>query len=573
MKYPTLLLTLFLLGMIDLHAQTSPDSLFTDEYITSICIDEPQRALRLLDEAERDERRPLHRINYLRCLTYNNGLGQYRIALDFARKAYQSDSVKNNPEQALYLLDMMASECCDIGDYPECVRYSIIGAEIARKTGNKSIEANLLRVTGTAKREMGLKEEADSCFLQAIDIQKKVVKNSQDWGEVDDLIYSYGTLITAYQEDGKYQKAIDLIPEYERLMEKLKTCPNLPEGVVDVRYASEYAAFACIFAQNGEPEKARHYYRKYLETDYASMPEGESIRIDYLLNAGQYREALLYIEKEKQRLVDNEATTSYAYLHYALEYEAKAYMGLQDYQKAAESYRQMLAVTDSLNADERQNMALELASIYETNEKNEQIREQSVLLHQTQIILWAVGIGLFLSVIIIWLVIRNLHTIRMKNRVLVKQIDELLIFRDELSKAKELIRSLTPADKKNTVTETTLETEPHNRELFEILDTLVNEEQLFLEPDINRDMLIQQTGIPKNSFPQLLQNYAYTNFNGYINNKRLEYSIPLLRDTQNYTIQAVALDSGFNNVRTYNRVFHDKFGITPSEYRENMNPD
>ena len=49
---------------------------------------------------------------------------------------------------------------------------------------------------------------------------------------------------------------------------------------------------------------------------------------------------------------------------------------------------------------------------------------------------------------------------------------------------------------------------------------------------------------------------------------RLDYSLVLLKDFKHYTIEAVAIDSGFGNVRTYQRIFRDKYGMTPMEYRK-----
>ncbi|MEI3119226.1 MAG: helix-turn-helix domain-containing protein [Parabacteroides johnsonii] len=86
-------------------------------------------------------------------------------------------------------------------------------------------------------------------------------------------------------------------------------------------------------------------------------------------------------------------------------------------------------------------------------------------------------------------------------------------------------------------------------------------------PNISRELLLNQLHISKNTFAQLIEAYSGTNFSGYINNKRLDYSIHLLEDYKRYTIEAVATDSGFSNVRSFYRIFREKYGMTPSEYR------
>ena len=98
-------------------------------------------------------------------------------------------------------------------------------------------------------------------------------------------------------------------------MKHLENMPDTPDGICDMRYASEYAAFACIFLQNGEPKKAEEYYQKYLKTDYSINIDGEPIRIEYLLAAKRYKEAMHYIQKEMRNCIDQKDTISYNYIH------------------------------------------------------------------------------------------------------------------------------------------------------------------------------------------------------------------------------------------------------------------
>ena len=59
----------------------------------------------------------------------------------------------------------------------------------------------------------------------------------------------------------------------------------------------------------------------------------------------------------------------------------------------------------------------------------------------------------------------------------------------------------------------------------------------------------------------------HTNFNGYLNEFRLDYANYLLRYTTQ-TITEVYENAGFSSQRTFNRVFQERFHMTPREYRE-----
>lgn len=109
-----------------------------------------------------------------------------------------------------------------------------------------------------------------------------------------------------------------------------------------------------------------------------------------------------------------------------------------------------------------------------------------------------------------------------------------------------------------------------DKKLFERINRTIIEEQLFLDPEFSREKFIRLGLINKNKVAQLLQQYANTNLNGYINSLRLEYASKLIQTQPDIPIKAVAIDSGFNSSRTFYRLFQQKYGMTPAEYKESL---
>jgi len=548
------------------------DSVFNFQYINSISISEPERALHLLDQAEAEKRIPQYQIDNLRSCVYQNGFGLYRMAVLYSEKAYRSDSIRQHPEELLNLLDLMTDQYNNIGNHETSIRYAIEGAELAKKLKNKGAEANMLLYIGINKRELGLKLEARPYINQAIEIQEQSVEEAVSWYDIDDLLYSYGVKITHALEDSVYQQAIDLLPKYERQMKRLENMPDTPGGVCDMRYASEYAAFACIFLQNGEPKKAEEYYQKYLKTDYSTSIDGEPIRIEYLLSAKRYKEAMRYIQKEMQNCIDQKDTISYTYIHYVLEYKARAETGLNNHKAAAETYRQMLLISDSLNARDKESVSLELATIYETNEKDRTIIKQQSRIRENNIMIISIGGILLLAIGFIAWFVRGLRITLHKNKVMAKQIDNLISCEAELFHTKKrvaLLSSLLAAQSGNSdITAQSTDKETDDITLFNQIDEYIKGNKLFLQPEIDREALIKLVHTNKNKFTHLIQDNTHTTFNDYINNLRLEYSISLMRNYPQYTIEAISIESGFKSSRSYYRLFRDKYGMTPFEYKK-----
>lgn len=72
------------------------------------------------------------------------------------------------------------------------------------------------------------------------------------------------------------------------------------------------------------------------------------------------------------------------------------------------------------------------------------------------------------------------------------------------------------------------------------------------------------------------KNTAGISFQDYLNNLRVDKSLPLLAEADN-NITDIALDSGFSNIKAYTKAFREKFGMLPSAYRKiissSLDPD
>ncbi len=63
------------------------------------------------------------------------------------------------------------------------------------------------------------------------------------------------------------------------------------------------------------------------------------------------------------------------------------------------------------------------------------------------------------------------------------------------------------------------------------------------------------------------------NFNSFINNFRVDYSIELMRNKPDLRINEIAYMSGFNNRNTFTYAFQQKTGIHPGEYKQRLRYD
>ena len=95
----------------------------------------------------------------------------------------------------------------------------------------------------------------------------------------------------------------------------------------------------------------------------------------------------------------------------------------------------------------------------------------------------------------------------------------------------------------------------------------------YLDRDLSIYDLSQATGIPRHYITQILNEKHKKNFFTFINEYRVKEVIERFGDPKfnNYTILAIAFDAGFNSKTTFNAIFKNQTGLTPSEFRDISN--
>lgn len=108
----------------------------------------------------------------------------------------------------------------------------------------------------------------------------------------------------------------------------------------------------------------------------------------------------------------------------------------------------------------------------------------------------------------------------------------------------------------------------------EQLDQLMDGEKLFLDPDLTLSKTSERLGISTKLLSQAINQVHKKNYSQYIANYRVEEAKRLLKSKEyaNYKISAIAYDSGFNSISSFNTTFKKQTQITAIEYRQSLKP-
>ncbi|MCC3159541.1 AraC family transcriptional regulator [Hymenobacter sp. 15J16-1T3B] len=104
------------------------------------------------------------------------------------------------------------------------------------------------------------------------------------------------------------------------------------------------------------------------------------------------------------------------------------------------------------------------------------------------------------------------------------------------------------------------------------LQQLMQQERLYRRPELRLDTLAERLGLSRHHLSQVLNEQLGLNFFEYLNALRVAEAQQLLRKTsrRRLNIIEVAYEVGFNNKVSFNKAFKQATGLTPSEFRQQL---
>lgn len=102
--------------------------------------------------------------------------------------------------------------------------------------------------------------------------------------------------------------------------------------------------------------------------------------------------------------------------------------------------------------------------------------------------------------------------------------------------------------------------------LFEAIDQCVQSQQLYCQPRLSLDDVAKATGLGIKDVSNAINTVSKQSFCHYINALRINAVKQALRSHSNRNVLQTALDFGFNSKSSFNTLFKQSTGLTPSAY-------
>lgn len=159
----------------------------------------------------------------------------------------------------------------------------------------------------------------------------------------------------------------------------------------------------------------------------------------------------------------------------------------------------------------------------------------------------------------------------------------VLLFPSLLLGVKPVATNFSIAEPTTTITSTESEIEeekqnskpptPKQKHHFELIETVMQRNQPFLDPDFSREKLSFSIGLTRQSITEAIYSCCRLSFNDYVNTYRINYLSDLIKADKkwlDFTIEALALKAGFSNRATFSNSTKRIRGILPKDLIEEL---
>ena len=535
----------------------------------------PEELLEELDSMENTGRYKEYKINYLRSYAYYS-LCKYNRASIYADSVLHSEEARNDSAIMFRTIVIAAESYALSSRLMDAANMVTAALSYSRRTGDTSLEANMMYVQGIIWNRMGLYEKSYKIIEDAISI----FNGKTDIGSKLRISAILDMLADFYIDSGLYEKAWQVCERSGDFLKSFENSDEINPILIDRMYGVYYSKMAYLSLKLNRHTLPNDYYLRYKATRMSGTLMGALEINPYLLLIGRY-EDVISNNKAFFLTTDNADTVSVVYRRSLLQdaislkrlgkYEY-AYRCLEKYNNIIESYRR--------NIDANRLFEFYKAADYIRYEAGIEAARNELKSRQNLIVALFVLIG-FLILFLIFILMERMM-LRKKNRDISRLIVELnksmessvneLEKSDDVRSA-EVVESAGPKSPEEAFSKADL-SKMSNEALFRRFDSIVMNERLYLDYNLQRDYYASVMGVDRNRFATVIKEATDGgNLSTYLNNMRLNYSVTLFREHPEMSISEVGDASAIPNISTFYRLFKEKYGLSPKMFIEQLNSE
>ncbi len=108
--------------------------------------------------------------------------------------------------------------------------------------------------------------------------------------------------------------------------------------------------------------------------------------------------------------------------------------------------------------------------------------------------------------------------------------------------------------------------EDEMNEIKQTIENYMKESKIYLDPNLNLDLFSRKVHIQSRKISNVINNLLDKNFHQFLNEYRITAAIEIIQREEDINFENLYTKLGFNSRSTFNRVFKEITGKTPSEF-------
>ena len=508
------------------HVAQPSDTLYTEQKAMAVYDYQPERALQIIDSAEAVGNLSAFMADLMRMKifgqTYKGDLAdslvavradvpqkrgmRYESVIYIGERLLENDTAKASLALQEDVLEMMLNAARQLGQADQAISLARQLVDVCHQQGAETEALRNEAEIGALLCAQGLKKQG----FAKLDSVLVLLDGQRRFNELDALIIASKRKMDVLAGEGRY---LETLPLAKRIIDRLDDYELHPKAYHDGTYR--------------EPQDAAD------RTDYIQF----------------------YRSQAQGRM-----TAAYALL------------GQQ--QSMEEVYQQIERTV-------REAVGREHIARYQVLEQQSELERKRAELKQQQTYTLFGGIIAVLAVAFAVYFWRQKRIVAEKNRVLVRQIDETMKYKrlyEKASPSPSKGGNVYIAERRENERTSSNQTSPplegldeafrgEAEELFLQISSMIEREQLFLNPNCDRQMLVDRLQISKERIGAAFsRGSSHPSLSAYINNLRLDHAYNLLISLPSLDFEQVALRSGFSSRKYFGDRFKLRYGMTLTEF-------
>ncbi len=412
--------------------------------------------------------------------------------------------------------------------------------ELGKTNGNDLLTAAALLGMGQTYHNMGQFDPAIAAFREA----ESLLITVEDTQAPIALYQLYYLMCDLLLENEKYAEALDVSGRWQACEDKF---PDASSRQFDIYYVQARALgglgrFTEAWGQLHKAEKLVHGGE--VEQHMLTVARSRLYEQQGLYGQAMLTVDTLYRYYESIGGLGNQSAYK--------EITGRLAMKAGNYELAAASYREAIELNQELGDQKTLDELGRLRTEYEVDKITAQKEA-----NRNYMLLALGGCVFLLAALGVWIVYSR--RLAAKNRGLMQRIREQDRMEEEYAR---MLAALKPG-------ETRQDEDEKQDELFTALRELMKNERLYTDTGLTRRMVADSLGTNETYLHETIRKHTGLTFNEYVNSLRLFHAREMLADPgERYTVEAVAIDSGFGTRQTFYRLFRANYGLTPEEFRK-----